>query len=75
MCLEFSVTDIRQTDTRVRYGGSTLPKKGQSCLILAREEIGIGNLALFSLEDILTIELLIEHIFIGFTKFKSKTLF
>ena len=44
-------------------------------MILAWKEIVIGNLALFSLEDILTIELLIEHILIGFTKFKRKIWF
>jgi hypothetical protein len=36
---------------------------------------GIDNLARFKLEDILTVELLIEHILIGFTKFKRETLF
>ena len=39
------------------------------------KELGIGNLVWFSLEDILTIELFIQHILIGFTQFESETWF
>jgi hypothetical protein len=50
-------------------------KNWPSWLILACKEMGISNLAWFLLQDILTIELLIEHILIGLIVLKSETWF
>ena len=62
-----------QSTTFMILAGCAKKRNSHSCLILTCKEICIGNLASFLLEDFLTIELLNEHILIGFTKSNRET--